>query len=180
MHVDDVAGNGRLSLERGLYFGERWAQTRSGVKPSQYCGNEFYYEEWDLSRAGCDLDALEFTGNRAKCFDCSAARCGGGDAAAVATHFGCVASSPQFDAGNTDSNDNAAFGEKFFIKLPARKQDDGATEVAVCPDPFTCDYVHANGTSNSAQHALCKVGWCKLKTRSQHVLTRHDSAWILA
>ena len=63
----------------------------------------------------------------------------------MATHWGCVASDPQFDAGNTDSNLNGVFGEKFYIKFPPRKQDDGVAEVVQCPDPFTCDWVFPNG-----------------------------------
>ena len=29
-------------------------------------------------------------------------------------------------------------------------------EVVVCPEPFTCDYMLANGTANVYQHTLCQ------------------------
>ena len=127
------------------------------MKPSRWCGNEHYYREWDTSRVGCDPDGSEESGARAACFDCSASRCGG--AGATTTHWGCVASDPQFDAGNTDSNRNGVFGEKFYVKFPPKKQDDGATEVVMCPDPFTCDWVFPNGTANADQHGKCKLAY---------------------
>ena len=43
----------------------------------------------------------------------------------MATHWGCVATDPQFDAGNTDSNQNQVYGEKFYVKFPPKRQDDG-------------------------------------------------------
>ena len=91
---------------------------------------------------GCTTEALASLLTQKACFDCPT---GSGNTPASQTGFyGCEMIAPQFDNQPGDDNSNGRADEKFYIKFPSKKQNDGITEVVPCSTPFHCDIAKAN------------------------------------
>ncbi|QDZ20408.1 hypothetical protein A3770_04p29260 [Chloropicon primus] len=168
--LDTISGNKRevlftfkAAFRKNYHWGsnanQQWAQTSSVEATQVFYGSESTLKDasvgYDGTRPGCNLEGTA-TEKRA-CYKCPSN--------AELTVYGCENSSPKHDRLGTDSNGNGVSGEKFYVRFPALKQNDGS-DIVQCPDPFYCDVSKAlideatrvplfTKTDNSAQRTLC-------------------------
>ncbi|UPQ99796.1 hypothetical protein HOP50_04g31050 [Chloropicon primus] len=133
----------RRDYEWGSYYNEQWAQTAGSSGTKVFYGSEGALREgsagFDKSLSGCTDEALSNVFTQNACFNCPAG--------STAGYFGCEYTSPHVDYKTTDSSGNGVFGERFFIRFPPKKQNDGTTDVVPCPSPFHCDAAKAETSS---------------------------------
>ena len=125
----------RRDYQWGAYYNEQWAQTSASSGTKTFYGSEGALREgsagFDSTLAGCTDEALSSVFTQNACFDCPAG--------STAGFFGCEYTDPQVDYLATDSSGNGVSGERFFLRFPPKKQNDGTTDVVPCPTPFHCD-----------------------------------------
>lgn len=151
----------RRDYQWGAYFGEQWAQSTVGGAKVFY-GSEGLLKEgsagYDTSLPGCTTEALSNVFTQKACFNCPANTTTG--------YFGCEKVLPEYDILSSDSSSNGIVGEKFYIRFPPKKQNDGVTDIVPCPSPFHCDVAKAEidaitkkatftSASNTVASALC-------------------------
>ena len=149
----------RKNYSWGSHHGEQWAQTNSVNATKVFYGSEGTLKGlsagYDSSQSGCNLSGS--SSERMACYKCPEG--------SKTNVVGCENSNPQYDRLLTDSNGNGVAAEKFYLRFPSLKQNDGS-DIVQCPDPFHCDISKAvldeqtkvplfTKTDNSAQRALC-------------------------